>query len=329
MAHFGIYMYPYNNEVTLGNFNMPFNNKVLTLYRGTNNTVSFTVHNADGKYTKLRDDESLVFHIYDARNDTSIFETVLEKTEASWLSESGMARPSLGNKVKVYYGCTVPAGILQDLSPGTKYRWSIKKITISTDGIERTELLYTGVNFEGSGELKVSNDATPTFVPSTEISPEKYSSWIPIKDAYRQPIDKGYVGNHDILASTPVKANAQYGLIQGLSTIALYFDNFVGRVQLQGCLSNDAPTDAENYKWFIIELSDSSCTCSKSYIENDKTSTGENIPLSGIDAYNFKGNYMWLRVVALIPPEMDYREPNITKAVFRPEKTIPKILIRR
>lgn len=329
MAHFGIYMYPYNNEVTLGNFNMPFGNRIITLYRGTNNTLSFTVHNADGKYTKLKENEELIFHIYDARSDTSVYEVLLYKTQPSWLSESGMTRPTLGNKEKVYYGCIIPAGILADLSSGTKYRWSIKKVTLDNSSIENTELLYTGLNYEGSGELKVSNDATPTFIPSTELSPEKNTSWISIKDAYRQPIDVGYKGNHDILASTPFKANAQYGLTKGLSTIAFYFKDFIGRIQLQGCLSNDCPIDAENYKWFVINLKDSCCSCSKSYIENEKDKDGTDIKLNGIDAYNFEGHYMWLRVVVLIPPEYNYREPNITRLDFKPFLTVPKILIRR
>ncbi len=55
MSHRGVYMYPYNQEVSLGNFNMPFNNEKFTIYRGANNNLSFTIHNADVKYTLIKD----------------------------------------------------------------------------------------------------------------------------------------------------------------------------------------------------------------------------------------------------------------------------------
>jgi hypothetical protein len=323
MAHHGVYMYPYNNEVSLGNFNMPFSQQKLTIYRGANNPLSFTIHNADGKYTLISDNQYLVFSIFDARSDTRIFETVLDKIEPSWVSEAGQARPTVSNKVKVYYGCMVPAGVIQDLSVGSKYRWSITKVTMDGDLIEPTEYLYTGLNYEASAELTISNLAAPTFTPSEEISKDKNPSYLPIKDKENKPISNGIIGEFDVLHSSAIRADAQYGLVDGLSTIAFYFNNFIGRVQLQGCLLNETPKDAEDYKWFIIKLD------GEEYIENDFDPNGIPIPLEGIRAFNFHGQLMWVRVVAAIPPIVKNYPPNVIKKDYNPLNTIPKILIRR
>ncbi|AFC21734.1 virion structural protein [Cronobacter phage vB_CsaM_GAP32] len=323
MAHHGVYMYPYNNEVSLGNFNMPFSQEKLTIYRGANNPISFTIHNADGKYTLISDNQYLVFSIFDARNDTRIFETVLDKFLPSWVSEAGQARPTISNKQKVYYGCIVPAGVIQDLSVGSKYRWSITKVTLDGDLIEPTEYLYTGLNYEASAELVISNLAAPTFTPSEEISATKNPSWLPIKDKEQKPISKGWVGDYDVMHTSAIRADAQYGLVDGLSTIAFYFNNFIGRVQLQGCLANETPKDAEDYKWFIIKLD------GNEYIENELDDNGIPIPLDGIRSFNFHGQLMWVRVVCCIPPIVTTYPPNVIKKDYNPLNTIPKILIRR
>lgn len=326
MAHFGVYMYPYNQQASLGNFNMPYSNKRLVLYKGANNPLSFTVHNADGKYLILKDNEYLIFSIFDRRNDTRVFEVVMEKQQASWVSEAGMTRQSLGNKIKVYYGCNVPAGIIADLSPGTKYRWGIHKVTLDGSLIEPTEYLYTGLNFEASSDLEISNSAAPVFTPSDEISQNKDSAWVYVNNGMDKPIARGLIGEWSIMSSSPYAAGVQYGMVDGLSTIALYFKDFIGRVQLQACLSNDVPKDSEEYKWFIVKLPGCSCD---DYITN---SCGvNNIPeaLEGIKAYNFKGNFMWLRVVIAIPTETIEVQPSVVVKRAYPFKTLPKILIRR
>lgn len=323
MAHHGVYMYPYNQEVSLGNFNMPFSNQKLVIYRGANNTLSFTIHNADGKYTLIKDNEYLVLHIFDARSDIRIFEVVLDKVQPSWLSEAGQARQSLGNKQKVYYGCVVPAGVTQDLSMGSKYRWSITKVTMDGSLIEPTQYLYTGLNYEASGDLVLSNQAAPTFTASEEISADRNASWLPVKHEHREPIADGVKGEFHVMHTSPIRATAQYGLVDGLSTVAFYFKNFIGRVQLQGCLCNDAPNDFENYKWFIIKLD------GKEYIESPRDENGIPIPLDGIMPYNFRGQLMWVRAVTVLAPIVRHVRPDFVEKYYDPLMTIPKILIRR
>lgn len=323
MAHYGVFTYPTNNEVALGNFNMPFNQEKVVIYRGANNSLSFSVHNADGKYTLLKDDEYLTFSIFDARNNTKIFDVLLEKILPSWVSEAGQARPTLSNKQKVYYGCVVPAGVIQDLSPGSKYRWSIHKVRLNGDLVESNEFLYTGLGFEASADLVISDQAAPIFVGSTEISDNENSSWLPLAHVSEQPIANGIVGDFDVLRTSSIRAGCQYGLVEGLSTIAFYFQNFIGRIQLQGCLANNTPMDSEEYKWFIIKLD------GKEYIDSGWDEHGFPKSIDGIQAFNFKGNYMWLRVVCCIPPIVRNYPPNEIIKEYKPLLTVPKILIRR
>lgn len=324
MSHFGVYTYPYNQEVTLGNFSMPFNQKKLVIYRGANNPLSFTIHNADGKYTLLKENEYLIFSIFDNRHDTKIYETQLEKTKPSWVSEAGQSRPTISMDNKVYYTCVVPAGVIQDLSIGTKYRWSIRKVLDDNSAlVPSTQYLYTGTAFQASADLEISNLAAPEFVGSTELSQEAHASFLPVKDKERQDIAKGVVGEYDVLASYPVPAGTQYGMVDGLSTIAFYFEDFVGRYQLQGCLSNDVPKDSENYKWFPIKLG--GCE----YVKNDLDINGVPIPTNGIVPYNFKGNFMWVRVVVCIPPTIKAVTQFTVRKEYNPYNTMPKVLIRR
>ena len=92
---------------------------------------------------------------------------------------------------------------------------------------------------------------------------------------------------------------------------------------MQGCLANETPKDAEDYKWFIIKLD------GKDYIENDFDPNGIPIPLDGIRAYNFHGQLMWVRVVCCIPPIVKNYPPNVIVKDYDPLQTIPKILTRR
>lgn len=318
MSSSGVYMYPYNHQVTLGNFNMPFSSSKLTVYRGVNNPLSFTIHNADGKYMVLADNEYLTLSIYDARTQSRVYEAELEKQVATWASESGAARPTVKNKEKVYYGAMIPAGTLQDLSPGTNYRWSIRKITKNGALYEPVEYLYTGLNYEASAVLEIKSSTSPMFIGSDEISKTAYSSWIEVNKQYREDITTDWNGSdYSVQVSGPIPCQTQFGAVDGLSTIAIYFEKFTGRIKLQGSLSNNIPIDSDAQQWFDIKLDNTA------YIAPVR---GEE--LNGIYAWNFQGNYMYVRLQVLIEPVYkSFSIENVVR-VIDPFATVPKILIR-
>lgn len=318
MSSSGVYMYPYNHQVTLGNFNAPVSPSKLIIYRGANNPLSFTIHNADGKYMVLGDNEYCTFTVYDARTQFKVLEYSLEKQIATWVSESSASRPTVKNKEKVYYGAVIPAGVLQDLSPGSNYRWSIRKITRNGDLYEPQEYLYTDLNYEASAVLEIKNSTTPMFIGSDEISKEKHSSWIEVKNYYRESISTDILGNdYSVQCSNVIPCAVQKGAVDGLSTIAMYFNKFNGRIKLQGSLSNNIPIDSDAQQWFDIKLG-----C-EDYIE-----PGKNEVLDGVQAWNFQGNYMYLRVQVLIYPVYQEYSTERVLRIADPFSTVPKILIR-
>lgn len=311
MSHIGIYNYPYNQSATLGNFNMPFSSKTLTVYKGIDNNLSFTVHNADGKYVYLKDSEVLIFKMFDAKLNEIIYSSVLEPTNASWLSESGMERPSLNNKNKVYYNCVLPAFVLADISTGSKYRWSIDKISTDDIGYERTEILYTDLNYRGSADVIVSSSNNPTFVSSVLI--DKDSSWKSVKPSVHNSITFGYYGSAQLFSTSPIY---KYKTQNQLSTITINLHEFVGRIQLQGTLINGVPTDVDDYKWFDIELEKS-----KNFLEFKE-------PVSGTFFFNVPERVQYFRVLALVEPIIIDVEPFGVKRKYSVQTNVPKIYFR-
>lgn len=86
----------------------------------------------------------------------------------------------------------------------------------------------------------------------------------------------------------PVKASSWYGL-SGLHTIAIYYQNFIGRVSFEGTLSKDID---ESTIWFPIK------TPNGYYVEfpqNPKAQTSVNGGDTGVYGFTFKANVMWIR----------------------------------
>lgn len=94
--------------------------------------------------------------------------------------------------------------------------------------------------------------------------------------------------DHWEVQGEPVKADGWYGRSNGVHTISIKVANFVGGIQLQGTLS----IDPQENDWFSIYL-DNSHTDENGVLRLPKP--GEN-DTTGILAYTFVGNFVWLRV---------------------------------
>lgn len=94
----------------------------------------------------------------------------------------------------------------------------------------------------------------------------------------------------------PVRADAYFGLTDGLHTVAIYFQNFIGRVYIEASLSNDPQED----EWFPINLNGE-----LPYLQYTKadgsllhTPTGlsdQHLGKNGVEAFTFQGNFLYLR----------------------------------
>jgi hypothetical protein len=86
-----------------------------------------------------------------------------------------------------------------------------------------------------------------------------------------------------------VRADGWYGLNNSLHTVSIQTQNLIGRVYIEGTLQL-RPTDAD---WFPIPLRNQ-----LPYIEyplDPMNPTGINGGDTGITAYNFRGNFMFVR----------------------------------
>ena len=86
----------------------------------------------------------------------------------------------------------------------------------------------------------------------------------------------------------PIRAAGWFGMPEGLHTVAIYTNNFTGRVFIEGSLS----TDPNTKDWFPIQLS----TCD--YIEFPLISSAPQSMSTGdtsVIGYTFRSNILWVR----------------------------------
>jgi hypothetical protein len=94
--------------------------------------------------------------------------------------------------------------------------------------------------------------------------------------------------------SDKVKGDAYFGTTDGLHTIMVDLNAFIGTIKIQGSLEND-PTATD---WFDIDLSDGEFTIDTTgkvtdvVVDNLAYAVAE----TSMKAYNCTGNFVWLRV---------------------------------
>lgn len=87
----------------------------------------------------------------------------------------------------------------------------------------------------------------------------------------------------------PVKAGSWYGIPTGQHTVAIYVQNFTGRVYIEGSISNNI----SNATWFPIDPGTGETYVEFPRIPNAATSIrgGDN----GVYGFTFTANVLWLR----------------------------------
>lgn len=96
-------------------------------------------------------------------------------------------------------------------------------------------------------------------------------------------------GNDMEAVGDPVRADGYYSSPDGLHTITIHLENFVGRFYLEGTLE----TDPSENDWFYIQLSGGAPYVQ--YPRDPRNPTGEDNGDTGVDAYTFVGNFVYLR----------------------------------
>lgn len=96
--------------------------------------------------------------------------------------------------------------------------------------------------------------------------------------------------NHLNVTGSAIKAAGYYGYSLGLHTISWKLKDFIGRVFVEGSLVSN-PTEND---WFPIFLSGQNAYTQ--YPIDPDFPSGLNGGDSGVDAYTFQANLVWLRI---------------------------------
>lgn len=89
--------------------------------------------------------------------------------------------------------------------------------------------------------------------------------------------------------TSTVRGDSYYGYTDGIHTVQVIYNQYVGRIRLQGTLSLD-PEDAD---WFDIVPENTTGT---RFNENGYVQFNADNPASKSEAYTFKGNFTYVRV---------------------------------
>ena len=97
------------------------------------------------------------------------------------------------------------------------------------------------------------------------------------------------------LASEPIRADAYYGYTDGMMTVQIIYQNFVGGIGIQGTLALDPKP--EDWFWISINPSGNTNVPYLTFPRQQLAPTGSNGGDTGSLATTFIGNFVYLRAV--------------------------------
>lgn len=95
------------------------------------------------------------------------------------------------------------------------------------------------------------------------------------------------------LSGDKVKGDGYYGMSDGLHTVMIDLNGFIGTITIQGSLSQE-PTESD---WFLIELNkgEYSLDTTGKVSQLIETSLEYTSAETSIKSYNATGNFVWIR----------------------------------
>jgi hypothetical protein len=114
-----------------------------------------------------------------------------------------------------------------------------------------------------------------------------------------------------------VKADGYYGKTDGVHTVSVTVNNFVGRIHIEASLATD-PTAAD---WFPIYLT--SGNSFKQYPVTNTPSGENNLGDTITEAWTFRANLLWIRARV----DRSYILPTPSQYVSSEHGTVEKILL--
>jgi hypothetical protein len=256
-----VYLYRYREYVQLvqadrsaPNINMPMIIYDTKVYKGVTNTIEFVIRNNDRKPISLvgYSITAQIRRVDNTSNAKVSPEVLMEKALVPIDETAGK------------YKMILDPEDVEDWSTGY-YRFNIR--TVDVNG--RIELLYTDINKSTWSAFELIEGIASSMMPAIEISADRFT---PTPIGERPNI---------IWRSGALPGDSQAQRASGTHTFAVYTDDWLGKIWVEGSLSNEPPQERD---WFYVPLSFNS-----DHFEYT-SDTGSNIKL-----INFTMNLYWVR----------------------------------
>jgi hypothetical protein len=256
-----VYLYRYREYVQLvqadrgvPNINMPMIIYDTKVYKGVTSTIEFVIRNNDRKSISLvgYNLTAQIRRVDNISNATVPTEVLLEKTLVPIDETAGK------------YKLILDPDEVEDWSTGY-YRYNIRTVDING----RVELLYTDINKSTWNAFELIEGISSSMVPAIQINADKFTP-TPIGE---EPTV--------VWRSSAMPGDSQTQRASGTHTFAIYTNNWLGKIWVEGSLSNDPPRERD---WFPIPLG-----IKDNYFEYTKDTKAD------IKLINFTMNLYWVR----------------------------------
>lgn len=253
------------------NRSLPLQRNNFKVYRGRTNRIPAKITNQDRQRVNLLG-RQIRFVMYDPDLDSVVLEKRLKALD-----------PRRG---------TVNIEITpNDVSslPSKFYEYAL--FYIDQEGIEQP--LYAGQNQKGTDFVELLDGVQPSASPPVEID-TRYERLTPTPNREARQLMPGKSPGDIFFITSAYRGDSQTARPDYIGTFAMYPENFTGIIKLQGSLYN-AIEPGDDF-WFDI------CINGKNELRF--------VNCSSVTAFNFKGNFMWLRFI--IQPDQSIRLPDGT-----------------
>lgn len=237
------------------NINLPMIIYDTKVYKGVTNTIEFVIRNNDRKPISLVGYglTAQIRRVNNASNAAAPPEVLLEKALMPIDETAGK------------YKMILEPEDIEEWSTGY-YRYNVR--TVDVNG--RAELLYTDINKSTWGSFELIEGIASSMAPAITIEADRFT---PTPVGERPEI---------IWRSSAMPGDSQSQRASGTHTIAVYTDDWLGKIWVQGSLSNEPPRERD---WFYVPLG-----TGQDHFEYTKDN------MANIKLINFTMNLYWVRV---------------------------------
>jgi hypothetical protein len=260
--------------------NAPMNKLPIKVHKGMDNKINFRVFDPDRKPYNIRGFGDIYMRVTDIQNNTIVMERKARSGNSTGMIHFDVFESDLTDIPNGKYSMVVYA---QDQF--VKGGIGVGEYTSSP--------FYSDFNGNIKLTLEITDQGQRDPIPSIEILEEDWTPFrhfrndqsLPVSAFYSQAINGARVRNN----------------INNVHTFSVQGDNFTGSLEVYGTLEAQPAASVDDPSWFRIFLSPTQNVILMS-------------EFTGIDAFTFSSNVMWLKFV--YTPSVEVEDPGVLKKLL-------------